>query len=333
MSRITLNKIMVGIIDVIVIIILCAMKIPELISVTAGVGALIGIVIAIVAVRYMFVRYIGFIVKLICCGLWSCLVIFLLYKDLNFPEDIQNDNKYIYIFIGVFAFAFLIHIADLFIGSNKRYGYDNGRDSWYSPRYRAKDDEFYDEDEYEEYYEEDYENEYTDEYDDGYDEYYDDRYYDDENDYIENDYIKDGYMESEDEYYDEYLYEENYEENYEDEYYDEYSYDEPENKYDDEDIDEERYYRYYNSRENKKNKSKTKEQKKRKQRENENLQEDIYVEGDVVSRLFLGCNNKESLISRYRSLMKTFHPDTGSGDVEMSQAIQVKYKELLEKYK
>lgn len=64
----------------------------------------------------------------------------------------------------------------------------------------------------------------------------------------------------------------------------------------------------------------------------DNNENPYHNDGDVVSRLFLGCNDKESLLKRYRSLMKTFHPDTGNGDLEMAQEIQKKYKELLEKY-
>lgn len=45
--------------------------------------------------------------------------------------------------------------------------------------------------------------------------------------------------------------------------------------------------------------------------------------------LFNGCHDKESLTKRYRNLMKTFHPDTGNGDVEMTQKIQHTYEELL----
>ena len=51
----------------------------------------------------------------------------------------------------------------------------------------------------------------------------------------------------------------------------------------------------------------------------------------MVSRLFIGCNDRTSLVSRYRSLMKTYHPDTGNGDAEMTMLIQEKYKELLNK--
>lgn len=45
--------------------------------------------------------------------------------------------------------------------------------------------------------------------------------------------------------------------------------------------------------------------------------------------LFSGCTDKESLTKRYHSLMKTFHPDTGNGDLEMTQKIQLTYEKLL----
>ena len=44
--------------------------------------------------------------------------------------------------------------------------------------------------------------------------------------------------------------------------------------------------------------------------------------------LFSGCQDKEGLTKRYRSLMKTFHPDNENGDIKMTQKIQHTYEEL-----
>jgi DnaJ domain. len=48
---------------------------------------------------------------------------------------------------------------------------------------------------------------------------------------------------------------------------------------------------------------------------------------------FAGCNDKESLAKRYRSLVKQFHPDNQNGDTEQIQWLNSKYKELLAKMK
>lgn len=48
--------------------------------------------------------------------------------------------------------------------------------------------------------------------------------------------------------------------------------------------------------------------------------------------LFAGCNTKESLSKRYKTLMKTFHPDNEDGDTEMTQKIQITYEKLLQEY-
>lgn len=52
---------------------------------------------------------------------------------------------------------------------------------------------------------------------------------------------------------------------------------------------------------------------------------------DIDESLFNGCTDRDSLTKRYRNLMKTFHPDTGNGDVAMTQKIQRTYDELLKR--
>ena len=47
---------------------------------------------------------------------------------------------------------------------------------------------------------------------------------------------------------------------------------------------------------------------------------------------FKGCENWEQIRERYRKLMKTYHPDSGSGDMETSQEINLQYEQLKKKY-
>ncbi len=47
---------------------------------------------------------------------------------------------------------------------------------------------------------------------------------------------------------------------------------------------------------------------------------------------FKGCSNWEQVRDRYRGLMKAYHPDSGSGDIEISQDINSQYEKLKEKY-
>lgn len=56
--------------------------------------------------------------------------------------------------------------------------------------------------------------------------------------------------------------------------------------------------------------------------------------GDNVidESLFAGCSSKESLQKRYKSLMKTFHPDNADGDESMAVKISATYEELLKRY-
>lgn len=53
---------------------------------------------------------------------------------------------------------------------------------------------------------------------------------------------------------------------------------------------------------------------------------------DMDESLFNGCNSAESLKTRYRQLMKMYHPDSHNGDTEMSQKIQKTYEELSARY-
>lgn len=52
----------------------------------------------------------------------------------------------------------------------------------------------------------------------------------------------------------------------------------------------------------------------------------------IEESLFAGCNSKESLQKRYKSLMKTFHPDNADGDETMAVKISATYEELLKRY-
>lgn len=43
---------------------------------------------------------------------------------------------------------------------------------------------------------------------------------------------------------------------------------------------------------------------------------------------FAGCTTSEKLEQRYKSLCKTYHPDTGSGDEETFKQMQDEYNQL-----
>lgn len=59
----------------------------------------------------------------------------------------------------------------------------------------------------------------------------------------------------------------------------------------------------------------------------------VKVGAEVDESLFAGCRDAEALTRRYRSLMKAFHPDTGSGDTDMTIKVQKTYEHLMKKYK
>ncbi|MDO5445964.1 MAG: J domain-containing protein [Eubacteriales bacterium] len=48
---------------------------------------------------------------------------------------------------------------------------------------------------------------------------------------------------------------------------------------------------------------------------------------------FQNCDTKEQITSRYRQLIKAFHPDTGNGDAETAATINLQYEELMKKFK
>lgn len=52
----------------------------------------------------------------------------------------------------------------------------------------------------------------------------------------------------------------------------------------------------------------------------------------IEEKLFAGCRDKESLTKRYRSLMKTFHPDNADGDTDMTIKVKATYESLLQQY-
>lgn len=51
--------------------------------------------------------------------------------------------------------------------------------------------------------------------------------------------------------------------------------------------------------------------------------------GEIDTTLFAGCRDKDSLTKRYRSLMKTFHPDNQDGDTEMTIKVQKTYDYMM----
>lgn len=68
--------------------------------------------------------------------------------------------------------------------------------------------------------------------------------------------------------------------------------------------------------------------------EQEACEEEEYEEEqeeEIDESLFAGCHDRESLTHRYRSLMKAFHPDTGSGDTDMTVKVRKTYEYLMKK--
>ena len=53
---------------------------------------------------------------------------------------------------------------------------------------------------------------------------------------------------------------------------------------------------------------------------------------EIDLELFNGCKDKESLTTRYRQLMKMYHPDNKNGDSRMTTKIAMTYDILKEKY-
>ena len=60
-------------------------------------------------------------------------------------------------------------------------------------------------------------------------------------------------------------------------------------------------------------------------------QSDFPGSKDIDESLFAGCNDAESLLRRYRSLMKTFHPDNQNGDNDMTVKIKNTYDMMMKK--
>lgn len=56
-------------------------------------------------------------------------------------------------------------------------------------------------------------------------------------------------------------------------------------------------------------------------------------DAEIDESLFAGCRDKEGLTRRYRSLMKTFHPDNGDGDTDMTIKVRKTYEHLLGRYR
>ena len=48
---------------------------------------------------------------------------------------------------------------------------------------------------------------------------------------------------------------------------------------------------------------------------------------------FAGCTTLERLDSRYKGLMRAYHPDTSAGDLEVCQKINAQYQDLKDKFK
>lgn len=53
---------------------------------------------------------------------------------------------------------------------------------------------------------------------------------------------------------------------------------------------------------------------------------------EIDLELFNGCNDKESLATRYRQLMKMYHPDNKNGDSRMTTKIRMTYDVLKKKF-
>ncbi len=61
-------------------------------------------------------------------------------------------------------------------------------------------------------------------------------------------------------------------------------------------------------------------------------QKEKYSTNSTTFEYFKGCTNWEQIRERYRGLMKLYHPDSGSGDMDISQEINAQYEKLKEKY-
>lgn len=57
-------------------------------------------------------------------------------------------------------------------------------------------------------------------------------------------------------------------------------------------------------------------------------QKETIKNSTVSSMFFKGCNTKEKLEKRYKSLCKTYHPDVESGDEDVFKQIQEEYEKM-----
>ena len=80
-----------------------------------------------------------------------------------------------------------------------------------------------------------------------------------------------------------------------------------------------------------------KEQKERERREREawerhkRMQEEDAYSGEAFF-FFANCTTMEQLEARFKGLMRAYHPDTGSGDLEICQIISEQYQKLKEQF-
>lgn len=184
-------------------------------------------------------------------------------------------------------------------------------------RSRAKANAFYVDD----FYDDDYDDQRFDEKrGDNYDEYeqyneddeYESDYYEDEYDYTDDDEDLNDY-EDDDEYIDNYEDDDEYIDDHEDddEYIDDY-----------EDDDE-----YNDGKYNKKDR-----------RNKYSDDSDSYYDDKIKKEpttsfdFFAGCNSKESVDKKYKSLVKLYHPDNMDGDTKALQEINVQYTSAKRKY-
>ena len=315
-----MTSVLVYIIDIVVFGVLFALRLPVLIPVENSTAAIIGIIVGAVIILYMWAKRAGILLRLGCSVMWALLVYILAFPA---NESFSTNMNMKLIICGcVLVVAFFFHNAKAIMESVQLAADDDD------------DDDDYEDDRYERKAEKrrmshrrdeslrsrrnvDYD--YPDEdlfYED--EEYEDDAYEDDayEDDVYEDDFYEDDYYEDE---YEEYPEEDGINDNYADEEYfddeDEEFYDEDEEFFDEDEefFDEDEDYS---------------DEEEFSDEDKEELQGGV-TGNDLVSRMFIGCNDKESLISRYRNLMRTYHPDNNGGNEEMAQAISAKYTELI----
>lgn len=285
-----------------------------------------GIVAGIILYVFSQKGLMGILTKILWCFLWVLSFSEIVNFIPNLKQDIDNNSSlYGMLNVVIFFGALLIHVLSI----RNNFGNNGYEESYEEESYEEEnyEEENYDED-YVDEYEEDFMEESSGDYEEDYEEEYEEEY---ENDF-EDDYSENYEEEYEDDYTEDYIEEyDDYDEESEDSYY-ETNHKRYANKkvYGEERKTEnifERLRRKIYEETEKRDIHRIEQEEKQREEENYN-----YSSGqDMVSRLFIGCNDRTSLVSRYRSLMKTYHPDTGNGDAEMTMLIQEKYKELLNK--